>query len=164
VSSSPASGPSPETLAPIYRPEEQESWRLFREHLEITSIELFRHSADSKFIWLDMEPGNAEDFDTRDEAWRTFLRGLNGQRNRLQASLDGNFVIAAPIRLQPIMRAEAPDLWSVRDIVVKIQALGVNRAAMETLPITSARSTTPAGHWKSPISSVAKKESTPLLH
>lgn len=54
-------------------------------------------------------------------AWHHTLAALNSRRNPLRDRLALPLIFAGPFWLQEIMRAAAPDLWSIRDTVARIE-------------------------------------------
>ncbi|MGE0680517.1 MAG: tetratricopeptide repeat protein [Candidatus Binatia bacterium] len=83
-------------------------------------------------------------------AWDDFLLRLNERRDALRRHLAGGLVLAAPPEIKPRVRDAAPDLWSVRALVVELpleidkryrttdhEGISVGRAASEFLPATT---------------------------
>ena len=54
-------------------------------------------------------------------AWRVALSSLNQQRNPLRREVDVPLIVVGAPWLVPLMRESAPDLWSVRSMVVRIE-------------------------------------------
>ncbi len=55
------------------------------------------------------------------QAWQALLEGLNQQRNPLRREIDGPLVLVGAGWLVPMLREVAPDLWSVRSLVTRIE-------------------------------------------
>ena len=90
--------------------------------------------ATVRVLWIDADPGDPDTLPHREEAWQQALARLNRYRNTLQARFFCTLVLAGPVRLQAIMREAAPDLWSIRSAVVRIEPPGASRAVFEWLP------------------------------
>ena len=75
---------------------------------------------ETKALWLDAEPGNPDQLPNRDEAWGLALARLNRYRNTLGAPAL-RAVAAIPVRILPILRASAPDLWAIRSVLIRIE-------------------------------------------
>ena len=54
-------------------------------------------------------------------AWRHAVGGLNQQRNPLRRKFSVPLILVGAHWLVPVMRETAPDLWSVRSVVVRIE-------------------------------------------
>src|SRR5439155_26283964 len=54
-------------------------------------------------------------------AWDDFLLRVNERRDALRRHLKGGLVLAAPPDIKARARDAAPDLWSVRSLVLEIQ-------------------------------------------
>ena len=54
-------------------------------------------------------------------AWEQLFLRTNEHRDALRARLRGGLVFAAPSVIMPLVREAAPDLWSVRSIVVNVE-------------------------------------------
>jgi len=80
-----------------------------------------------RLIWVDANPVEPERIPERDEAWRRALSRLNRYRNTLQTTLHCTLALAGPVSLQTILREEAPDLWSIRSAVFRIEPAGSAR-------------------------------------
>ena len=73
-------------------------------------------------IWIAaVVPHSAPNFRAWEGAWRRTLEGLNQQRNPLRRHFEYPLIIVAAPWLVPLFRDVAPDLWSVRSQVVRIE-------------------------------------------
>jgi len=73
-------------------------------------------------IWIAaVVPRSAPDFPDWESAWRRTLEGLNQQRNPLRRRFQCPVIITAAPWVVPLFRETAPDLWSVRSQVVRIE-------------------------------------------
>lgn len=73
-------------------------------------------------IWVAaVVPHSAPDFADWEAAWRRSLEGLNQRRNPLRQHLHCPLVIVGAPWVVPLFREVAPDLWSVRSQVVRIE-------------------------------------------
>jgi tetratricopeptide (TPR) repeat protein len=66
-------------------------------------------------------PGAPEQPWTR--AWDELFLRMNERRDALRARLKGGLVFAAPPGIKPRVRDAAPDLWSVRSLVIDLDAM-----------------------------------------
>ena len=64
---------------------------------------------------------SAVDFNAWEAAWRRALEGLNQQRNPLRRYFEFPVIIVAAPWVVPLFREVAPDLWSVRSQVIRIE-------------------------------------------
>lgn len=69
-------------------------------------------------VWLEAPHGGPDD-PVWSEAWDDLLMRLNERRERLRANLGGGLILAAPAAMKPRMREAAPDLWSIRSLVLE---------------------------------------------
>jgi tetratricopeptide (TPR) repeat protein len=90
-----------------------------------------RTAKSTRLIWVDTDPVDPERIPARDEAWRNALARLNRYRNSLQARFHCTLVLAGSFSLQPILREAAPDLWSVRSAVFRIEPVDSARVPDE---------------------------------
>lgn len=78
---------------------------------------------DVDCVWVEAirvdSPGASEQPWTR--AWEQLFLRTNEHRDALRARLRGGLVFAAPSSIMPLVREAAPDLWSVRSIVVNVE-------------------------------------------
>jgi len=58
-------------------------------------------------------------------AWQEFFLRLNERRDRLRRELSGGLILELPSRLKPDVRNAAPDLWSIRALVLEPTAPAV---------------------------------------
>jgi tetratricopeptide (TPR) repeat protein len=73
-------------------------------------------------IWIAaVLPQSAPDFHDWEDAWRRTLEGLNQQRNPLRRRFEYPLIIVTAPWVVPLFRDVAPDLWSVRSQVVRIE-------------------------------------------
>ncbi len=81
------------------------------------------------------------------EAWRRALLGLNQARQPLRNRLNAGLAIVVPAQLKPSVREAAPDLWSIRALVIDLEgapAQGsrpIKRTEREADSISSTRTT-----------------------
>ena len=54
-------------------------------------------------------------------AWDSFLLRANERRDALRRRLDGGLILAAPLEVKPRVRDAAPDLWSIRSLVLELR-------------------------------------------
>jgi len=94
------------------------------EELEALLPRLFEPHSNTGCVWLEApridSPGtepNATGSWTR--AWSQLLLRLNERRERLRRTLDCGLLLAAHSRIKPHVRDAAPDLWSIRSIVLE---------------------------------------------
>jgi len=94
------------------------------EELEALLPRLFEPHSNTGCVWLEApridSPGtdpNASGSWTH--AWSQLLLRLNERRDRLRRTLDCGLLLAAHSRIKPQVRDAAPDLWSVRSIVLE---------------------------------------------
>lgn len=85
---------------------------------------LFDPEPNTGCLWLEAprvdSPGTAEDEPgSWIRAWDQLLLRLNERRDRLRRTLDCGLVLVAHPRIKPRVRDAAPDLWSVRSIVLE---------------------------------------------
>lgn len=73
-------------------------------------------------VWIESiradPPGASEQPWTR--AWEQLFLRTNEHRDALRARLPGGLVFAAPPSILPLVREAAPDLWSIRSLVVVV--------------------------------------------
>ena len=88
------------------------------------AAELLEQPADRTVgaVWLAaVSPVSARDFPDWEVAWQSVLEGLNQRRNPLRRHFDCPFVVVAAPWVVPLFRDVAPDLWSVRSQVIRIE-------------------------------------------
>ena len=54
-------------------------------------------------------------------AWDSFLLRANERRDAMRRHLDGGLILAAPPEVKPRVRDAAPDLWSIRSLVLELR-------------------------------------------
>ncbi len=69
-------------------------------------------------LWVDAVHVGAE----WEEAWQSFLLRANERRDRWRQTLAGGLVLAGPRALREWAREAAPDLWSIRSLVLEPEA------------------------------------------
>ena len=78
-------------------------------------------------------------------AWDSFLLRANERRDAMRRRLEGGLILAAPPEVKPRVRDAAPDIWSIRSLVVELRPSrtvssgGINRDS--PLPRESHRET-----------------------
>jgi tetratricopeptide (TPR) repeat protein len=88
-----------------------------------------------RVVWIDAEPGPPESLTQRDEQWEAALAKLNRYRNPLQAKFRCTLALALPARVVPHLRKAAPDFWTIRSGVFRIEHAGSTRATFQGLPV-----------------------------
>ena len=86
--------------------------------------ELLEQPADRTIgaVWLAaVTPVSARDSPEWEVAWQSALEGLNQRRNPMRRHLDCPFVVVMAPWVVPLFRDVAPDLWSVRSQVIRIE-------------------------------------------
>lgn len=78
-------------------------------------------------------PGSHPEQPSWATAWRYAAERLNERRDVLRARIQGPLVLCGASWLAPLLREEAPDLWSVRTLVVRILP---SESAPEAAPVT----------------------------
>jgi len=87
-------------------------------------------------VWLEQTVSEASpQFAEWEDAWRGFVARLNQLRNPLRRHFDVPLVFVGANWLQPLIRENAPDLWSVRTLVTRVQPFE-GRDATQTEGIT----------------------------
>jgi tetratricopeptide (TPR) repeat protein len=79
---------------------------------------------EARCVWIDavhrdISARRIED-DAWAKAWDWFLLRANERREVLRSTLKGGLILAAPIALKSRFREAAPDLWSIRSLVVEL--------------------------------------------
>jgi tetratricopeptide (TPR) repeat protein len=97
-------------------------------------------SSAARVIWIDADPAPPEQFDEREKQWAAALGTLNRYRNTLTSKFATTLALALPTRLLPMLRRTAPDLWSIRSGLFRMEPPGASRAGMQRLPETEWRS------------------------
>jgi tetratricopeptide (TPR) repeat protein len=94
--------------------------------------------ADAGGIWVaGVEPDYSPNFSAWKEAWRYVMHRLNPRRNEIRRQFNCSLIFVGAPWLQETMREIAPDIWSVRTLVARIEP----QAASETKAISSERPT-----------------------
>jgi len=88
-------------------------------------------SADATWVRADQPAGTAERV-AWTQAWETFFLRLNEHRDRLRRELAGGLILEVPAELKPVLRNAAPDLWSIRALV--LEPSGPRSGAAATQP------------------------------
>ncbi len=73
------------------------------------------------------------------QAWDELFLRMNERRDALRARLQGGLVFAAPPGIKPRVRDAAPDLWSVRSLVIDFEAISSVGSAMREPSSVTAR-------------------------
>lgn len=89
----------------------------------------------ARVVWVDADPTSPDQFAQVELAWQQALSRLNRYRNTIQSRFDCTLALALPARLQRTLREAAPDLWSIRSGVFRIDPPGSSRGGFELLPI-----------------------------
>jgi len=78
--------------------------------------------SDTGAIWVEAVVSEvAKEYESWAEAWRVAVKRLNRYRNPLQRQFNIPLIFVGATWLQPILREMAPDLWSVRTLIVNIE-------------------------------------------
>ncbi len=81
-------------------------------------------------VWVRAEQGyTAAERDAWRRAWETFFLRLNEHRDQLRRQWNGALIFELPAELKPIVRDAAPDLWSIRAIVLEPVEIGTREDA-----------------------------------
>lgn len=97
-------------------------------------LEFAPASASLRLIWIDADPVEPEAFEEYQRSWELALMKLNRYRNTLQKRLPCTVALALPGRLEPILSGAAPDVWSIRSGVYRIEPAGTSRELIGRLP------------------------------
>ena len=90
-------------------------------------------------LWIDADPADPDEFDERDRLWQQALAIVNRYRNTLQKKFSCTLVLAVPSRIEQIVRDAAPDLWSIRSSVLRIEPAETSRSLIDRLPLEERR-------------------------
>ncbi len=102
--------------------------------------------ADAGGIWVaGVEPDYSSNFSAWKEAWRYVMHRLNPRRNEIRRQFNCSLIFVGAPWLQETMREIAPDIWSVRTLVARIEP----QAASEPKAVSSERKSFDAGETKS---------------
>jgi tetratricopeptide (TPR) repeat protein len=66
-------------------------------------------------------------------AWEWLLLRANERRERLRRTCAGGLVLVAPVDLKPRFRDAAPDLWSIRALVLELPLVEAPEVALESM-------------------------------
>ncbi len=80
---------------------------------------------DAPYIWLQaIRPvdGRTKAGESWSRAWETLLLRLNERRDALRRHTGGGVILVAPPAVKPLARDAAPDLWSIRALVMEAPA------------------------------------------
>ena len=113
-------------------------------------------------VWIAAgADATSRDHDNWRAAWHRALTSLNQQRNPFRRHFTVPVIFAGPPWLAPLMRDEAPDLWSVRALSVTIEpgpdapATATDRPARDLEPATRAEPAGPPTHAPNPTLALA---------
>ena len=82
-------------------------------------------SAQAGCVWIESIHTSSPTRHARESgdwtlAWDRFLLRANERRDALRRRLDGGLILAAPPEVKPRVRDAAPDLWSIRSLVLDL--------------------------------------------
>ena len=82
-------------------------------------------SAQAGCVWIesihtDSPTGHTTESGGWTLAWDSFLLRANERRDAMRRHLDGGLILAAPPNVKPRVRDAAPDLWSIRSLVLDL--------------------------------------------
>lgn len=84
-------------------------------------LPLLMEGPTAAVTWVEavhLDPGSNSDPGPWVEAWDWFLLRANERREALMKAVGGGLILAAPVTLKHRFREAAPDLWSVRSLVL----------------------------------------------
>ena len=95
-------------------------------------------SAQAGCVWIESIHTSSPSRHTNESgdwtlAWDSFLLRANERRDAMRRHLDGGLILAASPEIKPRVRDAAPDLWSIRSLVLELRPSsiassgGVNR-------------------------------------
>ena len=98
-------------------------------------------SAQAGCVWIESIHTNSPTRHTSESgdwtlAWDSFLLRANERRDAMRRHLDGGLILAASPEVKPRVRDAAPDLWSIRSLVLELRPSriasggGVNRDSL----------------------------------
>jgi len=91
-----------------------------------------RDSADAGCVWIECVRSDPPPSDGTvgpwTSAWDSLLLRANEQREAIRRQLSGGLIFVAPPEIKPRVRDAAPDLWSLRSIVLEIAPTPLRRA------------------------------------
>src|ERR1019366_2619434 len=102
--------------------------------------------ADAGGLWIAaVEPDYSQNFTAWKDAWQFALARLNPRRNEIRRQFNCSLIFVGAPWLQETMREIAPDIWSVRTLVARIEP----KAVSETKAIASEKSSFDADETES---------------
>ena len=83
-------------------------------------------SAQAGCVWIESIHTSSPTRHARESgdwtlAWDSFLLRANERRDAMRRHLDGGLILAAPPEVKPRVRDAAPDLWSIRSLVLELR-------------------------------------------
>lgn len=97
-------------------------------------LEFTPDSANLRLIWIDADPVEPDAFDEHQRSWELALMKLNRYRNTLQKRFPCTVALALPGRFEQMLSGAAPDVWSIRSGVYRIEPTGTSRELIGRLP------------------------------
>ena len=89
---------------------------------------------DADAVWVSApETESARHEEAMRKLWREALAALNPRRNPLRRHLRVPLIFAGPMWLQEVCREAAPDLWSIRDTIARIEPVHRNLSSGEEM-------------------------------
>jgi tetratricopeptide (TPR) repeat protein len=73
-------------------------------------------ATDHRPVYLDASAAHIDEH----AAWRWMFHRLNERRNELATTLSSPLIMLLPRWLEPVLPAEAPDLWSIRSVTIEL--------------------------------------------
>jgi len=85
------------------------------------------------FLWLEAIYSDSADAEEKpwQSAWTTFALRLNEHRDSLRQHIQGGLVIASVPEIKGLVRDAAPDLWSIRSLVVEPGVMALVPSGLE---------------------------------
>ena len=97
-----------------------------------------RQPAKEMVYWVDSLPHESDaDGSEWRRAWHYVAARLNERREALRDRLRAPLLLAGPPELEPLLRAHAPDLWSVRALVARLGPSGQTAPSAQQPPLRS---------------------------
>ena len=97
-------------------------------------LEFAPNSASLRLIWIDADPAEPDAFEEHQRSWELALMKLNRYRNTLQKRFPCTVALALPGRFEQMLSGAAPDIWSIRSGVYRIEPAGTSRELIGRLP------------------------------
>ena len=97
-------------------------------------LEFAPNSASLRLIWIDADPAEPDAFEEHQRSWELALMKLNRYRNTLQKRFPCTVALALPGRFEQMLSGAAPDIWSIRSGVYRIEPTGTSRELIGRLP------------------------------